>query len=202
MNLPGPRGDVVVPWFLTSSERMDLAPIELYQILLIVLPLGVCFGKWRYSLRWTGAAAVCAALSWIYFNLWFGKLDPADNGFTNAFYGLTGWFWLLPPFVLFGMVFRRVERHVSSERRRTLAGWGLHTCGAVTALIVAWNLFGRISEQRALKEARHLLEQRGYQREGREMPAYEDGRWIIRYPDSDFREIGLTRNGRLSWIGG
>jgi hypothetical protein len=59
-----------------------------------------------------------------------------------------------------------------------------------------------MSAERAVTQARIELEERGHKPSGREIPDFEDGHWIIRYPDSDFGEIRLTRNGRMSWIGG
>lgn len=153
-------------------------------------------------MKWIAAAAVCSTLSWIYFNLWMGKLDPPDNGFANFVYLVTGWFWLLPIFGVFWIVFKLAERRLSDDWRENIGGWGFKLCSALTALIVAWNLFGRMSEHRAIIEARQQLEERGYKPEGREIPDYDDGHWIIRYPDTEFGEIRLHRNGRMSWIGG
>lgn len=181
---------------------MNLTPIEFYLFLALVIPIGVCFVKWKYSMKWIGATAVCAALSWVYFNLWMGKLDPPDNGFTNFVYLVTGWFWLLPIFGIFWMVFRLAERRLTDERRKSIGGWGFKTCSALSVIIVAWNLFGRMSEQRAIIEARQLLEQRGYKPSGGEISDFDDGHWVIRYPDTEFGEIRLTRNGQMSWIGG
>ena len=181
---------------------MNLTPIEFYLILAFVIPLGVCFVKWRYSMKWIGAVTLCAALSWVYFNLWMSKLDPPDNGFANLVYLVTGWFWLLPIFVMFWIVFRLVEPRLRDGRQVGIGQWGLKICSVITALIVGWNLFGRMSEERAILEARHQLKERGYKPEGREIPDYDDGHWIIRYPDTEFGEIRLTRNGQMSWIGG
>ncbi len=181
---------------------MNLTPIELYLFLLVVIPLGVCFMKWRYSMKWISAAAVCAVLSWVYFNFWMGKLDPPDNGLANFVYLVSGWFWLLPIFGVFLIVFLLIERHLQANRRGGIGEWGFKICSVLTALIVTWNLFGRMSEPRAIREARQQLEKRGYKPEGREIPYYDDGHWIIRYPDTEFGEIRLTRNGKMSWIGG
>ncbi|MFK7785260.1 MAG: hypothetical protein AB8B56_09095 [Crocinitomicaceae bacterium] len=181
---------------------MHLTPIELYLILLFVVPLGVCFWKWKSSSKWLLAAGICAALSWGYFNLWMAKLDPPDNGFANAVYIVTGWFWFLPVFGVVGLIFRVIERYLPIERRIKIGSVGFIACVSVSCIIVAWNLFGCMSEQRALTEARHQLEERGYEHQGREIPVYVDGHWIVSYPDTDFGEIRLTRNGKLSWIGG
>ena len=78
----------------------------------------------------------------------------------------------------------------------------LPICAVITALIVTWNFFGRMSASRAIVEARQQLHGLKYESRGREISAYETGHWIIRYPDCDFGEIRLTRTGRMSWIGG
>jgi hypothetical protein len=55
---------------------MNLLPIELYLVLVGVIPLGVCFAKWKFGMSWIVASMLCAGASWIYFNLWMGMLDP------------------------------------------------------------------------------------------------------------------------------
>ncbi len=181
---------------------MHFTPIEIYLILLLIAPLGICFWKWQTSYRWLIATAVCAAVSWFYFNLWMWKLDPPDNGFANAIYLVTGWIWLLPFFGIFSALFAILGRFLS-EKKKILAGKiGFTSCVAISALVIAWNLWGRMSEQRAITEARNKLEEFGYQPNGREEAVYKDGHWIILYPDTDFGEIRLKRNGGLSWIGG
>lgn len=180
---------------------MNLLPIEIYLILLAVLPLGVCFAKWKYSLAWTVATLVCAGLSWCYFNLAM-LLDPPDNGFANAVYFFTGWFWMLPVFTFFLLPFRLVETRLSSERKSQIGASGFSICRGVALLVVAWNLFGGMSESRAIAQARQELHRLKYEPRGREISAYEGGHWIIRYLDCDFEEIRLTQNGKMSWIGG
>ncbi len=180
---------------------MYLLPIELYLLLVVVIPLGVCFAKWKYALRWKIAIVWCAALSWIYFNLAMA-LNPPENGFANAVYLVSGWVWLLPVLGLIGGVFRIVESRVSPISQLRIGSHGYRICAGFSAAVLFWNIFGRMSEERALIEARQQLEQRGYEPTGRELPEYDDGHWIIRYPDTGFGEIRLTRNGSMSWIGG
>ncbi|MCB1225398.1 MAG: hypothetical protein KDK99_06270 [Verrucomicrobiales bacterium] len=181
---------------------MNLLPIEIYLVLAGVIPLGVCFAKWKFAMNWKVAFILCAGLSWIYFNLWMAKLDPPDNGFANFVYLVSGWFWLLPIFAILFVGFRLTETRASSSRGLKVASVGFNICAGITAVIVLWNLVGRMSAERAVTQARIELEERGYKPTGREIPSFEDGHWIIRYPDSDFGEIRLTRNGRMSWIGG
>ena len=181
---------------------MNLTPIELYLILLLIIPLGVCFWKWKSSSGWLPATVICSALSWIYFNLWMAKLDPPDNGFANAVYLVTGWFWFLPIFAIIWIFFRLLECRLAVEKRQRIGACGFIACAAASSIIIAWNLFGRMSEQRAIPEARHQLKERGLKPQGREIAEYDDGHWIIRYPDTDFGEIRLTQNGKMSWIGG
>lgn len=59
-----------------------------------------------------------------------------------------------------------------------------------------------MSAGRAAVEARAELRARGFEPKGREILDYGDGHWIVRYPDTEFGEIRLTRNGSMSWIGG
>ena len=184
------------------SEKMNLLPIELYLVLVGVIPLGVCFAKWKFTLSWKVALMLCAGISWIYFNLWMAKLDPPDNGFANFVYLVTGWFWLLPIFAVFFVGFRLIERRATSVGRSKVTAIGFNICSGITVVIVLWNLVGWMSAERAVTQARIELEERGHKPSGREIPDFEDGHWIIRYPDSDFGEIRLTRNGRMSWIGG
>ena len=188
-------------WF-AFFEMMNLLPIDLYLVLVLVVPLGVCFGKWRYGIKWPVAAIVCGALSWIYFNLWMLEFDPPGNGFAQVFYLISGWFWLLPAFIGFLFVFRCAERRLSRELQQKIGSLGFMLCFLVTVGVVGWNLFGAMGEQRAVAEARQQLEKRGLEPIGRALPEYEDGHWIVRYPDTSFKEIRLTRNGRMSWIGG
>ncbi len=181
---------------------MNLLPIELYLILVIVIPLGVCFAKWKYSIRWRASTLICAGLSWMYFNLWMMKLDPPGNAFANFVYLVSGWLWLLPIFGVLFVIFHLIESRLLQPIRDKIGSWGFTLCSAVSVIIVIWNIFGRMSEQRAITAARHELKKRGYDPEGRELPKYDAGHWIIGYPDTEFGEIRLTRNGKMSWIGG
>ena len=171
-------------------------------ILLAVLPLGVCFAKWKYSWTWTAAILVCAGLSWIYFNLWMAVLDPPNNGLANFVYLVSGWLWMLPIFVFSLLPFRLIENRLSSGRKLQIGAYGFSICAGIAVLIVAWNLIGGMSKSRAIAQARQELHRCGYEPRGPEIPAYEGGHWIVRYPDCDFGEIRLTRNGKMSWIGG
>lgn len=181
---------------------MNLLPIDIYLLLLVVIPLGICFAKWKHALTWTVATLACSVLSWCYFNLWMMVLDPPDNGFANAVYFFTGWFWLLPIFILFLFPFRLIENRLSHDSKSRIGACGFSACVGIAALVLAWNGFGRMSEGRAIIQARQELRRLGLEPRGRENPAYEGGHWIIRYPDSDFGEICLTRNGRMHWVGG
>lgn len=180
---------------------MNLLPIEIYFLLVAIIPLGVCFAQWKYSARWKMAVVWCAAISWIYFNLSV-IFNPPDNGFVNAVYLVSGWFWLLPLLGIIGGVFRFVESRLSPARQVQIGSQGYRICAGISIAVLFWNIFGRMSEERAILEARQQLRQRGYEPAGREIPAYHDGHWTIRYPDNLFGEIRLTRNGSMSWIGG
>jgi hypothetical protein len=181
---------------------MYLLPIEIYLSLFLVIPLGVCFAKWKFLISWKVAVVICAALSWLYFNFWMMHLDPPDNGFANAVYFLTGWFWLLPVFGLFAAVFRLMENRLAVPVKSIFAIFGYKTCTAFTVMVLIWNVLGGMSADRALIEARLQLKTRGFEPMGREIPEYANGHWIVRYPDAEFREIRLTRNGKMLWIGG
>ncbi len=184
------------------SEVLNLLPIEIYLFLVVVIPLGVCFAKWGYDMTWLKATFLCACLSWVYFNLWMGKLYPPDNGFANLVYFVSGWFWLLPIFALCAIGFWFADRRWPTIKDSGFAQCGALVCAGITAVIVLWNLGGWMSEDRAVTEARQQLSQRGYEPKGREIPEYQRGHWTVRYPDTDFGEIRLDRNGRMSWIGG
>lgn len=181
---------------------MDLLPIELYLGLLLLIPLAICFAKWGWSLTWKVSAIICAAVSWLYFNLWMGWLDPSDNGFANAVYLFTGWFWMLPIFVFFCLPFKLIENRLCAETKFRIGRYGFTLIGIISAAVLMWNVTGRMSEERAVRAAREELIKRGYEPRGRELPSFEGGHWIVRYPDTDFREIRLSKNGKMSWIGG
>lgn len=181
---------------------MDLLPIEVYLGLVFTIPLTICFAKWRWSLTWKMSAAICAGASWIYFNLWMSKLDPPENGFANAVYLVTGWFWFLPILGVILMPFKLVEVRMGMARRSQIGRYGIGAFGTLSVVLFLWGVAGRMSEERALRAAREELIERGYHPNGRELPAFVEGHWIVRYPDTDFGEIRLTRNGRMSWIGG
>ncbi len=179
---------------------MYLLPIEICLALVIVIPAGVCFAKWKWE--WTSMSAVfiCAVLSWVYFFLAM-NFDPPDNGFSNLFYLVTGWFWLLPVLFVLLPVFAFAKRKVGRQRAAEVGSTGFIWCARLTIAILIWNVIGRPSENRAVQEARKELRRNGHEPVGRELPSYRQGHWVIRYPDSTFKEIGLTRNGRMSWIG-
>lgn len=181
---------------------MNLLPIEIYLILLVIVPLGVCFAKWKNSGTWIGSMVICAALSWVYFNLWMMVLYPPDNGFTSAVYFITGWLWMLPIFAVVLLPFRIVENRLTSERKTEIGFFGYRVCAWIAGLVLIWNLFGWMSESRAVIQARQELRLRDLEPRGKQIPVYEDGHWIVRYPECAFGEIRLTRNGKMSWIGG
>ncbi len=185
-----------------GCPAMKLLPIELYLGLILVIPLGVCFAKWRFEASWTAALLACAGMSWLYFNLWMMVLDPPDNRLANYVFLISGWVWLLPVFGLFVGVFCLFELRLSLPTMTKVGKSGFLVCVGVMILIVLWNLFGRMSSERAIVEARKELIERGYEPSGRELPVYLEGHWIVRYPDTQFGEIRLHRNGRMSWIGG
>ena len=114
---------------------MNLTPIELYFFL--ILPLSACFWKWQVSSKWISTTGICAVISWFYFNLWMTKLDPPDNGFANAVYLVTGWFWLLPIFGVFYIIFRLVERCLVIERRPKIGSAGFMFCAVFSGVVVA-----------------------------------------------------------------
>lgn len=178
-----------------------LLPVEWYLFLILIIPLGVCFLKWARSLDWPVAALICAASSWVYLNLMM-KFAPPNNGFAIAVYFVSGWLWLLPFFGVYFLIFNFLLGWISAERQKILGRGGFRLCATLTLAILAWNLFGRMSEERAVIEARQQLEERGYQPHGQENPVYEDGHWFVRYPETDFKEIKLTRNGQMAWITG
>ncbi len=183
-----------------SLNKMYLLPIELYQFLIIIIPLGLCFLKWKYAIRFVIAVFICSILSWLYFNLW-AALDPPRNGLTNLVYLLSGWFWMLPVFCIVSILFYCSERYLSEQKRQRIGLWGFRICSAVTVIILGWSFFGRMSERRASVEARRQLERRDLKPQGREILDYVKGYWIVRYPDTEFGEIRLGRNGEMLSIG-
>ena len=187
---------------IALCEGVNLLPIEIYMVLVAVIPVGVCFAKWKWCLTWRFATLICAAMSWVYFNLWMMFLDPPDNGFAYAVYFVTGWFWLLPFFGVISVIFQVIESRFPDASGSKVAVLGFRVCAGVTAVIVVWNLGGWMSMERAVVEARHELLKRGCDPRGREIAIFERGSWTVRYPDSDFREIRLMRNGKMLWIGG
>lgn len=180
---------------------MNLLPIELYLYLFGIIPVGLCFAKWRFGLRWRVTAGWCAALSWVYCNLAM-LLYPPENGFARFVYLVTGWFWLLPLFLLLAALFHFIGRKMVGDLKVKAGRWGFQACALAAAGILAWSVFGHMSQERAVIEARSELRKRGLEPRGKEIPAWEDGHWIIRYPECEFKEIRLNRNGQFSWIGG
>ncbi len=180
---------------------MNPTPVELYHLLFGVIPLGFCFGQWKYQWRGWTTALLCACASWLYFQLWMVRFDPPDHGLTVLVYFVTGWFWMLPLLGLLMLAFRWLDPRLSASKRAKMARLGFRCCVVSVVLIVAWNFCGRMSATRAVREARRELKEHGYQPHGREEPFYRRGYWVVRYPETEFGEIGLSRNGKTAWIG-
>ena len=184
---------------------MNLLPSEIFAVLYLLIPMGLVAYRWQYDIAWWKLWLICASLSWVFFNTYMA-IDPPNNGFANFVYLVTGWFWMLPMFglMLFSdLLLMRIFRNISqSPWRSRLGRIGFSTFLVASALCFLWGLFGQMSRDRAIIEARNELLNRGYEIVGPEDAVFLDRHWVIRYPESKFQEIRLNRNGSMSWIGG
>ena len=67
------------------------------------------------------------------------------------------------------------------------------------SLMVFWGFFGWMSEERAILTARYHLHHEGETVKGPEIAERRWNRWVIHYPEAEFKRIALTRNGDLDW---
>jgi len=178
-----------------------MTPIEIFMTQFLLLPIGVCFTRWAFSFSWVSAFLLCAAVSWVFINLslW---LDPADNGFANVVNLFLGWVYLLPVMGLSSLLFLIAGKKMNPEKRATVGRLGIKVIITIFAISLVWNLVGWMPESRAIKEAANRLSEHSYSPTGDPQARLEAGKWIVYYPESEFKEIGLTRNGKVSWIGG
>ncbi len=180
-------------------------PTEVFLSLYLTIPLGLLALRWSRGIHRSILFGVCAILSWMFFN-GFMAISPPDNGYANYVYLVSGWFWMLPFFsllmgldVLITFIWRPFH---GSLRQRAIGRFAFIGLLVISVFCALWGVYGQMSESSAVKAARYELEKRGYIISGREQPAFVQGHWIIRYPDTDFREIRLHRDGSMSWIGG
>lgn len=191
---------------------MNLLPIDLYLWLFPLVPFSLCWAGWGCGLRFRSAVLMCAPLSWGFFMLWFGVLDPPRNPVTGLSYAVTGWFWMLPLLGAGWLLFRGVGHLLGEDRRRVAGRFGWIACTGVAAVLLGWGLFGRMSGARAVHEARQQLISRGHSVGGPAETGWQRGRWtyfgwrpghwVVGFPEVEAGEVALTRNGRLVWIGG
>jgi hypothetical protein len=184
---------------------MYLLPSEIFLSLYLLIPIALVAFQWRSSVGWVWLTMVGAAASWLFCNAAL-FLDPPDNGFAGLVYFATGWFWMLPPlWLLLAMDFIIHKICVKSgllPLRQHFGGVVFRGISSVSLMVVLWGLVGWTSRERAIVEARRELSDQGCQIVGPEDAVFSNGRWIVRYPESGFKEICLTRNGRMFWIGG
>jgi hypothetical protein len=185
--------------------KMYLLPIEIFIMLYFLIPLGVIAYQWKQDTSWWKLTIAASVLSWLFFNASM-RIDPPDNGFANAVYYVSGWFWMLPLLGLlyiFSLGFNLVFKNFSnSTLRKDIGKYGFRVFSVLSTFCVLWGVFGQMNSERAIAEARKQLKKYNYTISGREYAVFEDGHWIVKYPDTDFKEIGLQRNGSISWIGG
>ncbi|MBK1815239.1 hypothetical protein JIN84_06420 [Luteolibacter yonseiensis] len=184
---------------------MYLLPSEILLSLYLLIPVAIVAFHWRNAVGWVWSSVACAALSWLFSNTAM-FLYPPDNGLANFVTFVMGWFWMLPPLWLLLSVDSIIQRiWMRSSRlplRRHLGGVVFRHVSIISLVIMSWGMLGWMSRDRAVVEAGRELSERGYQIVGPEEAVFSKGRWIVRYPESDFGEICLTRNGRMAWIGG
>lgn len=72
---------------------------------------------------------------------------------------------------------------------------------SVSAFCMFWGVFGWIGEEGAIEVAEYALKRRGYTPQGEVIAELNGGQWTLYYPETEFKEIGLDQNGRMSWIG-
>lgn len=183
---------------------MDLLPSEIFACLYFLVPLGLITYHWQYRVSGRCLTAICAGLSWIFCFLLM-TFDPPDNGFTGLFYLVSGWFWMLP---LFGLLWwvsekggREWEGSEESSSKRRLGRIAFVGISVFSIFCFSWGWLGQMSRERALVEARRAVTANGFRIVGPEEPVFEDGAWTVRYPQTEFKEIRLERNGAMAWIG-
>lgn len=183
---------------------MYLLPAEIFLSLYLLIPMALVAFRWQHSIGWGTLTMACAVSSWIFFNALM-IISPPDHGLARLVYFVTGWFWMLPIlFLLLCMEFIIrwiwVKLDLPSLRER-FGEVFLKGISSVSTLILLWGLVGQMSRERALVEARRELSGLGYQTVGPADAVFSKGHWIIRYPETDFKEICLHRDGRMAWIG-
>lgn len=184
---------------------MYLLPSEIFLTLYLLIPVALVVFRWQHAMTSGTLAMTCAALSWIFFNT-FMVINPPDSGLAALVHFVIGWFWMLPLLgILLCVDFLLHEICVRFFRTSLRSRWGgiLFRCIAtVSLMVVFWGTTGWMSRERAIVEARRELSDHGYQIVGPADAVFAEGHWIVRYPQSAFKEISLNRNGGMSWIGG
>lgn len=183
-----------------------MRPIEYFVIspiiLLVLTPIYRIKVEW---VKWWHLFAGAAAASWVMSNAAL-LVDAPDNGVAYAASMIVGWIiypiLLLPVWIL-DLAARRVIPTLR-QKPELSAGVNAIVNGAhwVVALGLVYGLFGWIPEGGALVAARKELIERGYTIIGEPRPRWVWGEWRIEYPESDFSQITLDRNGRMTSIGG
>ncbi len=179
----------------------------MFAFLYLLIPMSLVFYRWMSGVARWKLIIICSILSWVFFNtlMW---LDPPDNGFANYVYLVSGWVWMIPLFLIllgidFGITYlwhRKSRFHHYLQARIGVYLFGFSALSIAFCIFIG--LFGQMSKAQAIAEARRALTDRGYDPAGTEEASFEQGQWTVRYPETQFKEIRLYRNGRMNWIGG
>lgn len=184
---------------------MYLLPSEIFLTLYVLIPMSLVVYRWQHPVGRVTLTMACAAASWLFFNACM-VINPPDSGFGGLVYFVTGWFWMLPLFgILLGIDFiihLIWMKFVPTLPRERLGRVFFRGVAAVSILVAFWGLVGQMSKERAIVEAGRELSDQGYQIVGPADAEFAEGHWIVRYPESEFIEICLNRNGSMHWIGG
>ena len=179
---------------------MHFLPLEIYLTLIPIIPLSLCFARWKFSLTWKQTFLMAATCSWLYFNYWLIEFAPFHDGPTQAAYLLGSWFGLLPILTIFAPIFHFMGSVLSPTSIKKYSTLGFLGTLVFSLLALLWSHFGWINEAEAIECARTQLIQHGHTPKGPEIAQFCDGNWVVHYPETKFQSIGLSNNGRVRWI--
>ena len=184
---------------------MNVSPSEVFAWTMLLVPIFLVFIRWSYrDITWLHLLFLGTVSSWVLVNVHL-RLDPPENGFANAVNLILGWIYFLPVLLLFWLLeflLTLVWKGFHASQFKKRVSWvGLRISILLLTIGFGYGLFGWIGESYAIERSRTELIRRGHTPKGKITTSWSWGRWTIFYPETEFGQIVLDRQGKMSAIG-
>ena len=182
-----------------------MSPSDVFAWTMLIVPLLLVFIRWTHrDVTWLHLLILGVVSSWVLVNLHL-RLDPPDNGFANGVNLIFGWIYFLPFLLLFWLMeflLSAVWKGFHASQFKGRVAWvGLRISILILAVGCVYGMFGWIGESHAIECSRTELVRCGYVPDGEISTSWSWGRWTINYPETEFGQIVLDRQGKMRSIG-